>query len=322
MKALEIQALTGPTGLMLVERDEPDAGSHVLIDVYAAGVSFPDLLVAQGAYQVKPELPHVPGLEIAGIVRSAPADSSIEPGDRVWAFVDAGGFAETAAVPIDRVFSLDPALSFVEGAALGVNYLTAVFALRRRARLDAGETVVVLGAGGGLGTASVRVAKAYGARVFGIVSSDAKAASAVAAGADDVFVGDEWRDWALERTSGGADLVVDVVGGDQTLAAIRSTAPEGRVLVLGFTAGEVPKIATNRLLLRNISLLGAGLGALMSSDPALLPSTSSELTRLISLGLRPLVGSTLPLSAGADALNALQRREALGKIVLTVDGRS
>jgi NADPH2:quinone reductase len=171
VQALELQRLDGPDGLRLVERPDPDAGDHVVIDVRAAGVCFPDLLISQGRYQLKATLPYVPGLEVAGLVRSAPPGAGLTPGDRVWAFLDGGGFASVVACPADRVFPLPEGLSFEQGAALGVNFLTAVFALGPRAHLQRGEDVLVLGAAGGLGTATITVAKAMGARVLAVVST-------------------------------------------------------------------------------------------------------------------------------------------------------
>src|SRR4051794_1545831 len=321
MRALELQGLQGPDGLALVDRPEPSGDGAVLIDVRAAGVSFPDLLMSRGGYQLRPELPAVLGSEVAGTVRSAPAGHPLQPGDRVWAAMENGGFAEVAAAPADRVFALPEALSFEEGASLGVNFLTAVFALERRGALRAGETVLVLGAAGGLGTATIAVARALGARVLAVVSVEEKARTARAAGADEVVVGAEWREEVLALTGGrGADVVADVVGGPETLAAVRATAPEGRVLVLGFTAGEIPQIATNRLLLRNVSLVGAGLGALAATGPELLTDTAAELGRLIDDGLRPVVGATIPLERGAEAIRRLEDRTAQGKLVLTVAG--
>src|SRR3954452_17213827 len=303
MRALELRELDGPDGLAVVERPAPSGDGAVTIDVRAAGVCFPDLLMSRGRYQLRPELPVVLGSEVAGTVRSAPAGHALAPGDRVWATMELGGFAEVVAAPGDRVFRLPDHLTFEEGASLGVNYLTAVFALRRRAGLAPGETVLVLGAAGGLGTATVGVARALGARVLAIVSVPAKVDTARAAGADDVLVGADWRDAVLERTDGrGADVVADVVGGEATLQAVRAAGPEGRVLVLGFTAGEIPKIATNRLLLRNVSLVGAGLGALAASVPELLTGTAAHLGRLLDAGLRPVVGATLPLDRGAEAI--------------------
>jgi NADPH2:quinone reductase len=319
MNVLEIQSLDGPDGVVAARRADPVAGDHVLIEVRAAGVSFPDLLMAQGRYQLKPELPWVPGGEIAGTVRSAPIASGLAPGDRVWACTEHGGFAELAAVAPERVQRLHDELSFEQGAALGVNFLTAVFALRRRGAIRAGETILVLGAAGGLGTATVGVAKAYGARVLAVVSTGAKAPAAAAAGADTVLVGADWRDAVLELTGGrGADLVADVVGGDATLQAVRSTAPEGRVLILGFTSGTIPSIAANRLLLRNVSLVGVGLGAFVALEPQTMIETAGELMRLVDAGLRPLVGRTFPLADGAAALRELEGRTAVGKVVLTI----
>jgi NADPH:quinone reductase len=323
MRALELQRLGGPEGFVLVDRPEPSGDGLVLIDVRAAGVCFPDLLMSRGSYQHSPELPAVLGSEVAGTVRAAPPGHGTTPGARVWATPELGGFAEVVAVPAERVFPLPGDMSFEEGASLGVNYLTAVFALRRRAQLTAGETVLVLGAAGGLGTAVVAVAKALGARVLAVVSVPAKAGTARAAGADEVLVGADWRDEALERTGGrGADVVADVVGGDETLQAVRSAAPEGRVLVLGFTSGEIPELRTNRLLLRNVSLVGAGLGALAATVDDLIDETVAELARLIGEGMRPLIGATFPLEQGAEAVRRLEDREAQGKLVLTIDRRT
>jgi NADPH2:quinone reductase len=302
------------------ERPEPPGnGEDVLIDVRAAGVAFPDLLISRGRYQVRPDLPYVAGQEIAGVVRAAPAASGLVVGERVWAAVSQGGFAEVAATPADTVFPLDHRLSFEQGAALPANFLTAVFALQRRGALHASETVLVLGAAGGLGTACVAVAKAVGARVIAVVSEGGKVATAQAAGADDVVVGAEWRPQVLEKTGGrGVDLVADVTGGPQTLEAVRSTAPEGRVLVLGFTSGDIPAIATNRLLLRNVSLVGVGLGALVPFQPGVIKQTGEEVTRLVAAGVRPVVGQTFPLEEGPRALRQIEGRQAKGKLVLTV----
>jgi len=320
MRALELQSIDGPAGFAVVERPAPDDGDgRVTIDVRAAGVCFPDLLMSRGKYQLRPELPAVLGSEVGGTVRFAPAGSAVQPGDRVWATTELGGFAEVAVAPDDRVFPLPDALSFEEGASLGVNFLTAIFALERRGALQAGESVLVLGAAGGLGTATVSVAKALGARVIAVVSTSEKADTARAAGADEVVVGAAWRDEVLEHTGGrGANVVADIVGGEETLQAVRSSAPEGRVLVLGFTTGEIPSIATNRLLLRNVSVIGAGLGALHASVPELLVDTAAELGRLLDAGLRPIVGETLPLEQGAEAIRLLEERRAQGKVVLTL----
>jgi NADPH2:quinone reductase len=197
--------------------------------------------------------------------------------------------------------------------------MTAVFALRVRDRLAEGETILVLGAAGGLGTATVAVAKRYGARVIASVSSAGKAETARRAGADEVVVGEDWRDEVLALTGGrGVDVVADIVGGELTLQAVRTCAPRGRVLILGFTTGSIASIGVNRLLLRNVSLVGAGLGALDDADPTTNPRVAELLAELLADGLRPLIGATFPLERGADALRELQNRTAQGKIVLTL----
>lgn len=316
MRALRLESLDGPDGLRLVECPEPRDGD-VVIDVRAAGVSFPDLLVTRGAYQAKPPLPAILGLEVAGIVRSAPAGDDVGPGDRVWAALDGGGHAEVVAAPADRVFPLPAELGFIQGAALPANFLTAMFALRRRGQLVAGETIVVLGAAGGLGTALVGVARAVGARVIAVVSSAAKEATARAVGANHVVIGDAWAARVLELTDGrGADVVADVVGGDQTTEAVRATAPEGRVLVLGFASGSIPAVRGNRLLFSNVSLVGAGLGAFVAQAPSVLQETAGELAELVAAGLRPAIGATFTLANGAEAFRRLEARVAEGKLVL------
>lgn len=320
MRALELHSLEGPDGLVLVERPDPHTDDGVVIDVRAAGVSFPDLLISQGRYQTRAELPWVPGLEVSGVVRSAPPGSDLRPGERVWASLERGGFASVAVADAKRTYRLPDALTFAQGAALGVNFRTAVFALRRRGALRAGEDVLVLGAAGGLGSACVSVAKAYGARVIAAVSTGDKAATARAAGADDVLVGGDLRDQVLAGTSGrGVDVVADVVGGEATVQAVRCTAAEGRVLILGFTSGEIPLIPGNRLLLRNVSVVGVGLGAFAASDPAVLRDTATEVLELIEgATLRPVLGASYPLEDGAEALRALARRTAQGKLVLLI----
>src|SRR4051794_34865288 len=244
MRALELRELTGPDGFVVTERPDPVPGDGaLLIDVHAAGVSFPDLLISKGMYQIKAELPYIAGQEVAGVVRHAPEGSRFAAGDRVWAGFDDGGYASVAVAQERDVRPLPDDMSFVDGAALSVNFMTAVFALRVRDHLAAGETLLVLGAAGGLGTATVAVAKRYGARVIANVSAPEKAAMAQRAGADDVVVGEDWRDAVLELTGGrGVDVVADIVGGDHTLQAVRTCAPRGRVIILGFTTGSIAKI--------------------------------------------------------------------------------
>jgi NADPH2:quinone reductase len=322
MKALLLKETTGPKGFEIGEADEPVSGAaEVLIDVKAAGIAFPDLLISKGAYQHSPPMPFIAGQEVAGVVRSAPADARVKAGDRVWAASSVGGFAEVVAVDATRVFPLADELDFVEGAALASNFSTAIFAFRTRGKLQPGETVLVLGAGGGLGSACVSVAKAMGARVIANASTEEKGEIARRAGADEVVLGKDWRDAVLALTEGGngVDVVADIVGGDETLQAVRSTAPEGRVIILGFTTGAIHEVKVNRLLLRNISVVGAGLGAFgETKDPEIMSECGVELNKLIAGGMRPIVGTVYPIEEGAAALAQLDGRGALGKIVLTI----
>jgi NADPH:quinone reductase len=319
MRVLELQAIEGPDGFAVAERPNPKGEGKVVIDVRAAGVGFPDLLISRGRYQIRPDLPFVGGEDVAGFVRSAPEGTRVRTGDRVWAWVAAGGHAELVAAPPDKVFQLPDDLSFEEGASLGSNFLTALFALRRRGKLKSGETMLVLGAGGGLGTAVVAVGKTLGARVIANVSSEEKAKAARDAGADEIAVGVDFGDTVRELTGGrGVDVVADIVGGDQNLQAIRNTAPEGRVLILGFTSGSIPQIAANRLLLRNVNVVGVGLGAFISAEQSIFTTTAKELTELIDSGLRPIVGRTFPLEQGSEAVRQLENRTARGKTVLTI----
>lgn len=321
VRALELRSKVGPKGFVLCEIAEPTPlPSEVLIDVEAAGVGFPDLLISKGVYQLSPDLPCVTGNEVAGVVRSAPAAARVKPGDRVWASCRRGGFAAAVAVDATRVFPLPDPLGFVEGAALASNFSTAIFGLRRRGKLRPGETVLVLGAGGGLGSACVSVAQAMGARVIGVTSTSSKAEVARRAGAEAVILGPAWHNEVLALTDGrGVDVVADIVGGDETLHAVRSTAPEGRVLILGFTGGEIHSVKVNRLLLRNVSVVGVGLGAFAeAADPDIMTECGVEVNRLIEGGLRPIVGAVYPIEEGVTALEQLDCRGGLGKIVLTL----
>src|SRR3954449_5470850 len=237
MRAIQITNLNGPDeALELVDTPEPEAshmltpGSGVVVDVHAAGVSFPEVLQSRGEYQLKPDLPFVPGSEVAGVVRSAPAGAPVREGDRVAAFCALGAFAEVAVAPEFLAFPLSDALDFAQGAALVLNYHTAWFALRLRGRLKEGETVLVHGAAGGVGTATLQVAKGLGARTIAVVSSDDKERVAREAGADEVVRSDgAWKDEV--KALGGADVVIDPVGGDRFTDSLRSLREEGRLVV-------------------------------------------------------------------------------------------
>jgi len=295
-------------------------GSGVLIDVEAAGVSFPEVLQTRGEYQVKPPLPFVPGSEVAGTVRSAPEGSGLSEGDRVAGFPMLGGFAEVAVSPEFMTFPLPDALDARQGAALILNYHTAWFSMVIRGRLKAGETVLVHGAAGGVGTASIQVANGVGARAIAVVSTDEKEAVAREAGAAEVVRSDgEWREQAKELSGGGVDLVVDPVGGDRFTDSLRSLAEGGRLVVVGFTAGSIPEVKVNRLLLNNVEVIGAGWGAYVIAKPDLNREVGAEIAKLIESGdVRPIVGASFPLERAAEALKLIDGRGATGKVVLDI----
>jgi NADPH:quinone reductase len=340
MQAIQIVDLTGPaSALRLVELPEPDGSSHplsphggVAIDVRAAGVSFPEVLQTRGEYQHKPQLPFVPGSEVAGVVRSAPPGGEPGPtgeplpelraGTRVAAFCVLGAFAEVAVAPPFLTFPLPDELDFAQGAGLILNYHTAYFALALRGRLREGETVLVHGAAGGVGTAALQVAAGLGARTIAVVSSDAKEQVARAAGAGEVLRADgPWKDEAKALTGGGVDVVLDPVGGDRFTDSLRSLRPDGRLVVVGFTGGAIPEVRVNRLLLGNVEVVGAGWGAYALARPELCREIGAALGRLIEQGfVRPIVGARFPLERAAEALQTIDERRATGKVVLDIQG--
>ncbi len=327
MRAIQIVEESGPdSALALVEVPEPEPshvltpGEGVLLDVHAAGVSFPELLQTRGQYQLKPPLPFVPGSEVAGVVRSAPAGAAVTPGQRVAAFCALGGFAETAVAPEFFTFALSPALDFAQGAGLILNYHTAYFALAMRGHLQQGETVLVQGAAGGVGTAALQVARAMGARTIGLVSTEAKQRVAREAGADEVLLlGEGWKDEVKELSGGGVDVVLDPVGGERFTDSLRSLREDGRLIVIGFTGGSIPEVRVNRLLLGNTSVVGAGWGAYVMGKPDLNRRIGAEVNRMVEEGfIRPIVGARFPLQDAGEALKMLDERQATGKIVLDV----
>ncbi|HEX8441897.1 NADPH:quinone oxidoreductase family protein [Archangium sp.] len=321
MRAVQLERLEGPEGLKLVDMPEPDAGDQVLIDVVAAGVSFPDLLLSKGQYQMKPPMPFVPGVEVAGVVRSAPAGAAVKAGDRVMAFTMFGGWAEVVAAPPNMTFRVPEGWSFEAAAGTVMNYHTAHFALHRRGRLEAGETVLVHGAAGGVGTATIQVARGAGARVLAVVSSEEKAEVARSAGADLALLSTgDWVSQVKEKTQGrGVDVVMDPVGGDIFDLSLKCLAPEGRLLVVGFAGGRIPEVKTNRLLLKNIDVVGVAWGAFIMQEPQLTTEIAQGLTALADKGfVEPLVGSVFPLEQAAQALRELDSRKATGKVVLRV----
>ncbi|KGI67457.1 NADPH:quinone oxidoreductase family protein [Mycolicibacterium rufum] len=323
MRAIQISSLDGPQAAELVEIDEPTATADtVLVDVHAAGVAFPDALQSRGLYQYKPDLPYSPGAEIAGVVRSAPDGAHVQPGDRVAGLTMLyGAMAEVVALQPDRLFKLPDAVSFEAGAGLLFNDLTVHFALRTRGRLRDGETVLVHGAAGGVGTSTLRLAPAFGAaRTIAVVSSDAKADVARAAGASDVVMADGFKDAVKELTGGrGVDIVLDPVGGDRFTDSLRSLAPGGRLLVVGFTGGEIPTVKVNRLLLNNVDAVGVGWGAWTMTHPGYLAEQWAELEPLLASGAVPAPQPEVyPLERAAEAIASLENRTARGKVVVAV----
>ncbi|NLD84374.1 MAG: NADPH:quinone oxidoreductase family protein [Actinomycetales bacterium] len=322
MRAIHISSHDGPSAIEVVDIPEPDAGpDQVVIDVHASGVTFPDLLQTRGKYQISPQMPFVPGTEVAGVVRSAPEGSGFTAGDRVCAFPGLTGFAEVVATAPDQVFPLPDTMTFVQGASLPMNVLTVHFALAHRGRLEAGETVLVHGAGGGIGIAATQFAEARGARVIAVASTEEKRALALKAGASDAIAPEGFKDAAKELTGGkGIDVVVDPVGGDRFTDSIRALGQEGRILVIGFTAGEIPTVKVNRLLLGNKSVVGVGWGEYWMTNPGYLQKQWAEVQPMLAAGdLDPLVGMEFPLEKAAEALELMDGRGALGKIVLTHD---
>ncbi len=321
MRAIQVTRLDGPDAVELAEIDEP-TGDGVLVDVFAAGAAFPDALLTRGLYQYRPDPPFVLGAEIAGVVRSAPDGSHVRPGDRVVGLTMlTGGMAEVAVLAPDRVFKLPDNVSFEAGAGLLFNDLTMYFALNVRGRLREGETMLVHGAAGGIGTSTLRLASVLGAsRIIAVVSTKEKGEIATAAGATDVVLSDGFKDAVKELTDGrGVDIVVDPVGGDRFTDSLRSLAPGGRLLVIGFTGGEIPTVKVNRLLLNNIDVVGVGWGAWTLSHSGALAEQWAAVERLLTSGrLAPPEPDVYPLEAAAAAVGSLENRSAKGKVVLRV----
>ncbi len=321
MRALVLRALEGPAALAGTTVPVPAPDDRLVhINVEAAGVSYPDLLLTRGQYQLRLEPPFVPGSEVAGVVRSAPDGSGFALGDRVMALTTSGGWAERVAVAPELVAQAPASLDPVRVAAMVMNHQTAWFALTRRAQLAPGETVVVLGAAGGVGSACVQVASRLGARVIAVVHREGAEDYVAGLGADEVVaLRDGWMPRVRELTGGlGADVVADPVGGDAFDDAVRVLAPGGRLLVLGFAGGGIPSIKVNRLLLRNAAVVGAGWGEALRRDPCLFARGAEALAGFVADGMMPPVTERRALADGRDALELLERGGVLGKVVLEV----
>lgn len=310
MRAVQVIDEGGPDAVVLAESSPPEG--ELLVRVRAAGVSFPDLLMTRGEYQVRQKLPFTLGWEAAGDVIKAPPGSRFTVGDRVMTLTF-GAHAEQVAAVAETTFHLPKALSYRQGAALPLNYLTALAAVQRRGALQPGETVLVHGAAGGVGSATVQVAKALGARVIGCVSTDEKAGFAKALGADAVVVGEKWR----AQLDGQVHMVVDPVGGNQRFRdSLRALAPEGRIVVVGFAAGEIPTVAVNHLLLRNVDVRGCTFGVL-AVDPSVREAAVAQLHDLANRGaIDPMIGAVYSLDDIRRALDDIAKRRAIGKVIV------
>jgi len=331
MKALLSTAAGGPETLVLQDIAEPAAGpGELLVAVKACSVNYPDVLVIEDKYQFRPERPFAPGSEVSGVVEAVGQGvSGWEPGDRVIAAIGHGGMAEKVAVPADKAFRLPEGRSFVEGAALLLTYGTTIHALIDRGKLREGETLLILGAAGGVGMAAIELGKAFGARVIAAVSTDEKAAAARAAGADDTVVYgrapfDREQSRALADAfkaavgPNGADVIYDAVGGDYCEPALRAIAWEGRYLVVGFPAG-IPKLPLNLTLLKSCDVCGVFWGAFAARDPRANEAHVARLFRLWQTGqISPRVTETFSLARGGDAIAKMAGRGAIGKIVVTI----
>ena len=319
MKALVAQELSGPSGLAYTDVDDVNGDDVIVIDVAAAGVSFPDLLLLRGEYQLRLEPPFIPGMEVAGVVRSAPYESEFKPGQRVTALAMLGGWAQRVVVPSANLKPTPDDVDDAEAVALLGNYQTMYFALERRGALRPGETVLVLGSAGGVGTAAVQIAKALGARVIAMVHRPQAMDFVKSLGADEVLpLTDGWLKAVLEHTDGGrgVDLVVDPIGGEAFDDAIRALATEGRLLVIGFAAGGIPTVKVNRLLLRNVAVIGVGYGEFVNRKPGSQSVFEFGVGELVKAGLRPPPPVRFPLSEGRAALQSLADGGVLGKVVL------
>ncbi|MBO0879327.1 MAG: NADPH:quinone oxidoreductase family protein [Mycobacterium sp.] len=320
MKACVVQELSGPSGLVYTDVDDVTGSDDtVVIDVGAAGACFPDLLLSKGEYQLKLPPPFIPGMEAVGVVRSAPEGSEFNVGDRVSAFGVLGGYAEQLVAPVANVIRSPAELDDAEAVSLLVNYNTMYFALARRAAMRPGDTVLVLGAAGGVGTAAIQVARAMGAGIVIAMVHRAGATEFVESlGADLVLpLSDGWAQVVRDHTDGrGVDIVVDPVGGRAFDEAIRVLAIDGKLLVVGFAAGTIPTVKVNQLLLRNIGVLGVAWGEYLNQVSGSAALFASGLGQLVSSGLKPPPPRRYPLSEGRAALQNLADGGVFGKVVL------
>ena len=322
MKAVLCKQYGPPESLVVEDVPSPVAGpGEVVLTVKAASLNFPDVLIIQNKYQVKPPLPFSPGSEVAGVVKTiGDGVTNVRPGDRVMAVTGYGAFAEEVKTEARRVLPIPRGMDDATAAAFPLTYATSDHALADRGALEAGETLLVLGAAGGVGLAAIEIGKALGARVIACASSAEKLAVCRAHGADAGinYAAEDLRERIKELTGGtGADVVYDAVGGSYTERALRSIAWRGRLLVVGFAAGEIPKIPLNLTLLKGCSIVGVFWGDFTRREPERFAARMAQLDAWFQEGkLRPHVAETLPLERAAEALARMAARQVIGKLVL------
>ncbi len=324
MKAVLCKSFGPPESLIVEDVKPPVAGvGEVVISVKAAGVNFPDVLIIDNKYQLKPPLPFSPGSELAGIVKSiGDGVTMFQPGDRVMAITGYGAFAEEVKTDARRLLAIPAGMEFATAAAFGLTYATSEHALVDRGALEAGETLLVLGAAGGVGLAAIEIGKILGARVIACASTDGKLAICRDHGADETinYATEDLRERIRALTGGaGANVVYDPVGGSYTELALRSIAWRGRLLVVGFAAGEIPKIPLNLTLLKGCSIVGVFWGDFARREPQHFADAMARLGRWFAEGrLEPHISGTFPLERAADALSLMAARKVVGKVVLLV----
>jgi len=322
MRVAMLHSFGPPENLEVTEVDDPAPGAdQVVIDVHACGVNFPDVLMVQDMYQFKPPLPFAPGGEVSGTVSAVGAEvTDVAVGDRVAASCGVGGFAEKVAVPARSTFAIPDGVDLTAAAAFLTTYGTSYHALRDRARLQPGETLLVLGAAGGVGLAAVELGAAMGAEVIAAASTDDKLAACVAHGATHTvnYATTDLKAWLKEHTGGrGVDVVYDPVGGDLSEPALRSMAWEGRFLVVGFAAGDIPRIPLNLPLLKGCAVLGVFYGSHAGKNPEANRAMVAELLDMLATGrIDPSVSASFDLDHAADALRELMDRKVVGKAVV------
>lgn len=325
MKAVTCKEHGLPEKLELVsDWPEPEVGEHdVLIDVKAAGLNFPDVLMIQGKYQYQPDMPFIPGGECAGLVAQVGASvSRFKVGDKVLSAGGSGAFCERIAVNEFGAFPMPAGLSFEQAAGVSITYFTSYYALKQRANLQPGETLLVLGAAGGVGTSAIELGKHMGARVIAAASTDEKLELCKKLGADDVINYSEanLKDAIKELTGGkGVDVVYDPVGGDYSEPAIRGMAWNGRYLVIGFASGPIPKIPLNLTLLKGCAVVGVFWGRFAGEEPEVNLKNIDELWELFASGkISPVVTDSFPIEQFEEAFNCMIERRARGKVIITM----